>query len=116
MLRVSKEELAERWAMTYRLDGYQVRADRLPGHDHPHTTSGVKPDLEAEKGDEQVLVYIIDSPEALEDLSTRTDLQALTKVHADGARLHVIVAAECAHVMKERLEEWGVEADLVHVT
>ena len=109
MLRISRGQLAERWAFTYRQDGYDV-AEHEPGERQPG------PHLEATKGNERVLIYIIDSPEALEDADTRDELQALDKTRTNGAKLHVVVAAECAHCIKERLDEWQVEADLVHVT
>ncbi len=115
MLRISKGQLAERWAFTYRQDGYDV-AEHVAGQRRPESKLGVSPDLEAIKGDERVLIHIIDSPESLEDADTRTELQALSKARVDGARLHIVVAAECAHAIKERLDEWQVEADLVHVT
>ena len=116
MWRISRDQLAERWALTYRQDGYDVRAEHVPGHRYPKPSAGVSPDLEAIKGNERVLVHIIDSCESLEDSDTRTNLQALNKARREGARLHIVVAAECAHGIKERLDEWQVEADLVHVT
>jgi hypothetical protein len=116
MIRISREQLAERWALTYSQDGYDVRAEHVPGHRYPQPTSGVVPDLEAIKGQERVLVHIIDSPEALDDSDRRADLEALNKARGQDTRLHIVVAAECAHGIKERLDEWRVHPDLVHVT
>ncbi len=56
-----------------------MRAERVPGRRFPRPTGGVVPDLEAVKGIERVLVYIIDSPEALDDMKRRTALEALEK-------------------------------------
>jgi hypothetical protein len=109
MLRISREQLAERWALTYRQDGYDV-AENTTGEGQP------RPHLEATKGNERVQIYIIDSPEALEDADTREELQTLNKARSNGTQLHIVVAAECAHAIKERLDQWQVEADLVHVT
>jgi hypothetical protein len=53
MMRVSREQLAERWALTYSQDGYDVRAEHVPGRRYPRPTAGVVPDLEALKGDER---------------------------------------------------------------
>jgi hypothetical protein len=116
MIRVSREQLAERWALTYSQDGYDVRAEHVPGHRYPQPTSGVVPDLEALKGRERVLVHIIDSPESLEDSDRRTDLEKLNKACGGDTRLHIVVAAECARGIKERLEAWHVHPTLVHVT
>ena len=111
MLRISRDQLAERWALTYRQDGYKVSE-----HAGERQPDALAPDLEATKGSERVFIHIIDSPEALEDVDTRSELQALSKAHRGDAKLHVVVAAECAHAIKERLDEWQVEADLIHVT
>ena len=116
MIRISRQQLAERWALTYSQNGYEVRAEHVPCRRFPHTVAGIVPDLEATKGDETILVHIIDSPESLGEAETRKELTALNDARGDGTRLHVIVAAECAHAIKERLDEWHVHADLVHVT
>ena len=116
MIRVSREQLAERWALTYSQDGYDVRAEHVPGRRYPQPTSGVVPDLEAIKGQERVLVHIIDSPEALDDSRRRTDLEVLNKARGHHTQLHILVAAACDHGIKERLDERHVHPDLVHVT
>jgi hypothetical protein len=116
MIRVSREQLAERWALTYSQDGYDVRAEHVPGRRYPQPTSGVVPDLEALKGRERVLVYIIDSPESLNNPERQSELEALNKARGGDTRLHILVAAECAHEIKECLDAWHVHADLVHVT
>lgn len=116
MIRVSKRQLAERWALTYAQDGYDVRATDVPGRQAPDQVSGFRPDLEATRGHERVLVHIIASPESLVDEETPAELRALAKARRDGAHLHVIVAAECAHEIKERLQQWHVQADAVHIT
>jgi len=116
MIRISRSELAERWALTYSQDGYDVRAEHVPGRRFPHPTDGVVPDLEALKGDHRVLVYIIESPETLDDQRSRDALTKLNKARDNGAKLHVIVAAECAHNIKEVLDGWHVHPDAVHVT
>lgn len=116
MIRISRAELAERWALTYSQDGYDVRAEHVPGHRFPEPTDGVVPDLEALKGDQRVLVHIIDSPEALDDAGRRSALEKLAKARERGAQLHVVVAAEAAHGIQERLAGWHVHPDLVHVT
>ena len=116
MIRVSREQLAERWALTYSQDGYQVRSEQVAGYDRPQPTAGIRPDLEAVKGNERVLVKIIESPETLDDDALRRALEVLEEARASGAKLHLIVAAECAKNIKERLDEWQIHADLVHVT
>ena len=116
MIRVSRAELAERWALTYTQDGYDVRAEHVPGRRFPRPTGGVVPDLEALKGNERVLVYIIDSAEALDDLKRRTTLETLNKARGRSAQLHVVVAAECAHGIHDRLAGWHIHPDVVHIT
>jgi hypothetical protein len=116
MMRVSREQLAERWALTYSQDGYDVRAEHVPGRRYPRPTAGVVPDLEALKGDERVLIHIIDSPESLEDSDRRMGLKKLDEARGRDTRLHVVVAAECARGIQERFAAWHVHPDLVHVT
>lgn len=116
MIRVSREQLAERWALTYAQDGYRVRAAGVPGLEAAPAISGVTPDIEAQKDQEQVVVRIIASPEALEGETLQRELAALTAARSESQKLHLVVAAECAHDIKERLDAWHVHADQVHVT
>lgn len=116
MIRISREQLAERWALTYAQDGYSVRARGVPGLEAAEPHAGVTPDIEATNGNEEVVVCIIASPESLEDGSVERDLTALQAAREQGRKLHLIVAAECAHDIKERLEAWHVATDQIHVT
>lgn len=116
MIRVSREQLAERWALTYAQDGYRVRATGVPGLEPADPVDGFTPDIEASKNDEQVLVRIISSPEAFEGTNLKRELAALQESRSHGHKLHLIVAAECAHDIKERLDSWHVHADQVHIT
>jgi hypothetical protein len=116
MIRVSRDELRERWAMTYREDGYQVRAANVIGLALPRRINAATPDIEAQKHRDRVLVRIIESQEALDAVDTRRDLQALGAARGDGTSLHVIVAAECLSGFKEKMDDWDVHPDQVHVT
>jgi hypothetical protein len=116
MIRISKQQLAERWALTYSQDGFDVRAASVPGRTPPQRISGILPDLEAIRGNERVLVHIIASPESLDDGETRAELQTLAQARAQGAQLHVVVAAECAYQIKQLFDEWHVHADTIHIT
>jgi hypothetical protein len=116
MLRVSRGQLTAHWAFTYCEDGYEVRASDVAGYGRPAAVGGVVPDLEAIKGCERVLVYIVDSADTLDDPQTPEDLAALDAARGDHTHLHVIVAAECASGIKDRLTAWHVVPDVVHVT
>lgn len=116
MIRISREQLAERWALTYAQDGYQVRATGVPGLEPAPSQGGFTPDIEASKGNERVVVRIVASQDALDNESLPRELAAVQKLRTAGQKLHLIVAAECAHDIKERLDAWHVEADQVHVT
>ncbi len=116
MIRVSREQLAERWALTYAQDGYQVRATGVSGLEAARPLEGVTPDIEADKDREQILIRIIASPESLEDAGLRRELEALQRARTSRRKLHLIVAAECAHDIKERLDAWHIHADQVHIT
>jgi hypothetical protein len=116
MIRVSREQLAERWALTYAQDGYRVRAAGVPGLEAAPAIAGVTPDIEASKDGDQVIVRIVATPEGLAGDTLKRDLAALEAARASGQKLHLIVAAECAHDIKERLEGWHVHVDQVHVT
>lgn len=116
MIRVSREQLAERWALTYAQDGYQVRATGVPGLEPASPVAGFTPDIEASKEGERVIVRIVATPDALQSESLQRDLSALEESRAADQKLHLIVAAECAHDIKERLDAWHVHADQVHVT
>ncbi len=114
MIRVSREQLAERWALTYAQDGYRVRATGVPGLEAARPVAGFSPDIEATKDGEQVVVWIVASPEAFEGL--KRELAALEEARTEEQKLHLIVAAECAHDIKKRLDAWQVHADQVHIT
>lgn len=116
MIRVSREQLAERWALTYAQDGYRVRAAGVPGLEPAESVAGFMPDIEASKDDECIVVRIINSSEAMEGETLKSELAALEESRTAGQKLHLIVAAECAHDIKERLDAWHVHADQVHVT
>lgn len=116
MLRISHCELMERWALTYREDGYEVRAEEVSGLPVPEPINGVVPDLEATKDGQRVLVKIIEAVECLDDPSLREALLILDEQRSENCVLHVVVAAECASGIKEKFDEWGVHADTVHVT
>ncbi len=116
MIRVSREQLAERWALTYAQDGYRVRATGVPGLEAARAVAGFNPDIEATKDGEQVVVRIVASPEAFEGETLKRELAALEEARTEGQKLHLIVAAECAHDIKERLDAWHVHADQVHIT
>lgn len=60
MYRASHGELVERWAMTYRMDGYDVRANQVTGLETANLVGDVMPDIEARKDEDCVLVRIID--------------------------------------------------------
>jgi hypothetical protein len=116
MIRVSREQLAERWALTYAQDGYQVRATGVPGLDAAPSVGEFSPDIEATKEAEKVVVRIVASPESFEGETLKRELESLEKSRTAGQKLHLIVAAECAHDIKERLDAWHVHADQVHIT
>ncbi len=116
MERISHSELVERWALTYGEDGYQVRAEDVPGLTAPSKINHVQPDIEATKDQDRILVCIIDSQECLDAEKTRHDLAALDAARGGGTSLHLVVAAECASGLKERIDNWHVHADAVHVT
>lgn len=117
MLRVSHQELVERWAQTYRDDGYTVRAVGVAGFEEPDQVNGVRPDMEAARnGKKRVYVLIIDTPEELMDDCVRKTMQCLAKARGKAHALHLIVAAECMLQLSGVLGEWKVEPDLVHVT
>ena len=116
MIRVSREQLAERWALTYAQDGYRVRAAGVPGLEAAPAIAGYTPDIEATKDAERVVVRIVASPEAFEEETLKRELTALDESRTAGQKLHLIVAAECAHDIKERLDAWHVHADQVHIT
>lgn len=116
MIRVSREQLAERWALTYAQDGYQVRAAGVPGLEAAPNIAGFRPDIEAIKGSEQVVIRILASPEDFDGQTLQRELAAMEESRTAGQKLHLIVAAECAFDIKERLDAWHVHADQVHVT
>ncbi len=116
MIRISHEELRARWALTYREDGYQVRAANVIGLALPRPIDAVTPDIEAQKDRDRVLVRIIESQEALDAVDTRRNLQALGAARGDGTSLHIIVAAECLSGFKDKMDDWDVHPDQVHVT
>lgn len=116
MLRVSHEELVERWAQTYVDDGLDVRARGVAGRTAPEPTNGAQPDIEATADDRCIFAQIIDSPEGLTDPEVRRTAQRLSEARDDAHVLHLIVAAECMLDLGTKLAEWGVEPDLVHVT
>ena len=116
MIRVSREQLAERWALTYAQDGYRVRATGVPGLEVAPSIAGFVPDIEATKDAEQIVVRIVASPEDFNGETLKRELGALGGSRRVGQKLHLVVAAECAHDIKERLDAWHVHADQVHVT
>lgn len=113
MLRISRAGLAERWAVTYAEEGYEVRARDVPGLAEISEASA---DLEAYKAGERVLVHIIDSAEELHAPHTRRDLEVLAQLRNPNNLLHVVVAAECTRGLKDLLDQWNVHADQIHVT
>jgi hypothetical protein len=116
MIRISRKEIIERWAITYSEDGYYVRADRIEGLPHPMPVNQVVPAIEATKEGGRVLVWVIESQATLEDPHTQLELQALNAARNDATALHVVVAAECATGLKEKMDGWGIHPDTVHVT
>jgi hypothetical protein len=116
MIRISRHELVNRWAMTYGEDGYEVRALDVAGLVPPGPVGPVMPDIEATKPGGRVLVQIIDSLEALDAPRTRYQLRALDAARSSDTRLHLVVAAECMEGLKDRMQRWNVRADVVHVT
>jgi hypothetical protein len=116
MIRISHDELIERWAMTYIEDGYHVRVDHVAGLAPPSAIDGVRPDIEANKDLDRVLVRIIESADVLDAPKTRRELEVLDAARADGAKLHLIVAAECLSGFKNKMDGWHIHPDTVHVT
>lgn len=115
MMRCSHEELVERWALTYRDDGYEVSAD-VEGLPAAHAIEGTTPDIEATRPGDRILVRIIDSPEMLEDSATEDSIHRLASACGDGCSLHLVVAAECMLHLGAKLQEWNVDPAIVHVT
>ena len=116
MLRISRNEIVERWTMTYSEDGYYVRADRVEGFSCPMPVNQVVPAIEATKEDSRVLVWVIESQQTLDDPHTQLDLQALNAARSNATALHVVVVAECATGLNEKMDDWGIHPDAVHVT
>lgn len=116
MIRVSHQELVERWTQTYQDEGFTVRAVGVTGIEPPNATNGVQPDIEAANGDEKIFVQIIDSPEELAGPNVRQTTQRLAEARGNKHALHLVVAAECMLQLNGALAEWNVEPDLVHVT
>lgn len=116
MDRISRNEIVERWALTYSEDGYYVRANRVQGLPYPMAVNHVVPAIEATNQNGRVLVWVIESQQTLEAPHTQLDLQALNAARNDVTALHVVVAAECATGLKEKMDDWGIHPDTVHVT
>lgn len=115
-MRASHEELVQRWAQTYADEGFDVRAENVPGYLAPTPISGARPDIEASRDGHCIRIRIIDSPEDLTDPDVRREVQRLSEARRDGHALHLIVATECMLELSTKLAEWGVEPDTVHVT
>ena len=77
MLRISRNEIVERWTMTYSEDGYYVRADQVEGFSCPMPVNQVVPAIEATKEDCRVLVWVIESQQTLDDPHISTRLASL---------------------------------------
>ncbi len=116
MIRVSHQELVERWAQTYVDDGFLVRAGGVVGSTAPPEVNGARPDIEATSDGHCIFVQIIDSPEDFTDPDVRQTAQRLAEARGSAHALHLIVAAECMLELSTKLAEWSVEPDLVHVT
>jgi len=116
MDRISRNEIVERWALTYAEDGYHVCADHVEGLSDPLPVNQVVPAIEATKEHDRVLVWVIESQDMLDAPSTPLDLQALNAARNDETALHLLVAAECATGLKERMDNWGIHPDTVHIT
>lgn len=116
MMRVSHNELVERWSQTYRDDGYDVRADGVEGLSSAPDVNGTRPDIEASNDGHCIYIQIIDSPEDFVDSSVRQTTQRLAEARGSAHALHLVVAAECMLELTTKLAEWNVEPDLVHVT
>jgi len=116
MVRVSHQELVERWAQTYSDDGFQVRAKSVEGVNPPTEVNGAQPDITASVDNQCIFVQIIDSPHDFANPEVRRIARSLSEARGRTHALHLIVAAECMLELTPTLAEWGVEPDLVHVT
>lgn len=116
MVRVSHEELVERWAQTYSDDGFQVSAKGVEGVAPPSAVNGAQPDITATVDNQCIFVQIIDSPHDFENPEVRRTAKSLAEARGSAHALHLVVAAECMLELAPTLAEWGVEPDLVHVT
>ncbi|MDZ4780310.1 MAG: hypothetical protein SGJ19_08665 [Planctomycetia bacterium] len=116
MIRISHQELVERWAQTYVDDGFQVCAEGVVGSTAPAEINGARPDIQATSDGHSIFAQIIDSPEDFADPDVRNTTQRLAEARGNAHALHLIVAAECMLELGTKLAEWNVEPDLVHVT
>lgn len=116
MYRASHGELVERWSLTYREDGYAVRAEDVNGLEPPDAVDEAVPDIEARKDEQRVLVRVIDSVESLQSPHWWHDLQTLSAARNDQTMLHLVVAVECMPELKRQMDGTSIKADLMHVT